>query len=144
MSPAVRDPQMLKGILPVLVIALLTERESYGYEPVTRLQDAGLEDLAAGTVYPVLTRLERDGLISSRLVASSSGPARKYYLPTDTGTAHLAQAAAGWRELASTVETVLGRIEPAAGTSASSTTPATDRPDRADRLTTDPTTEESP
>src|SRR5690554_2503508 len=138
MSPAVRDPQMLKGILPVLVIALLTERESYGYELVTRLQDAGLEDIAAGTVYPVLTRLEREGLISSRLVASPSGPARKYYLPTDAGTAHLAQAATGWRELAGTVEAVLGRIDHPPGDTAAPTSPTTDRPDRPI------TTEESP
>jgi len=113
MTTTPRDPQMLKGILPVLVVALLTERESYGYELVTRLQDDGLDDIAAGTVYPVLTRLEREGHISSRLVASPSGPARKYYLPTPAGTAHLAQAAAGWRDLARTVESVLGRIDPA-------------------------------
>lgn len=101
---------MLKGILPVLVVALLTEQESYGYELVTRLQEAGLEDISTGTVYPVLTRLEREGHISSRLVASSAGPARKYYLPTTQGAAHLQQAAAGWRELARTVETVLSRL----------------------------------
>lgn len=109
MTPTPRDPQMLKGILPVLVIALLTEHESYGYELVTRLQDAGLDDIATGTVYPVLTRLEREGLISSRLVASPSGPARKYYVPTPAGAEHLDQAAAGWRALTRTVETVLGR-----------------------------------
>lgn len=102
---------MLKGILPVLVLALLSERESYGYELVTRLQADGLEDIAAGTVYPVLTRLEREGHISSRLVASSSGPARKYYVPTAVGDEQLVQGAEGWRALASTVETVLGRVD---------------------------------
>ena len=81
-----RDPQLLKGVLPMLVLALLTERESYGYA-VTRLHEAGLDDLSAGNLYPVLNRLERDGQISSRLVASTSGPARKYYLPTETGAA---------------------------------------------------------
>ena len=70
----------------MLVLALLTERESYGYELVTRLHEGGLDDLSAGTLYPVLNRLERDGQISSRLVASSAGPARKYYVPTPTGT----------------------------------------------------------
>jgi len=113
MTPAARDPQMLKGILPVLVLALLSEHESYGYELVTRLQDAGLEDIAAGTVYPVLTRLEREGHISSRLAASPSGPARKYYLPTASGAAQLAQSANEWRELTRTVERVLGRVPPA-------------------------------
>lgn len=102
-----RDPQLLKGVLPMLVLASLTERESYGYELVTRLQRAGLTDIATGTVYPVLTRLERDGLIASRLVASSSGPARKYYVPTADGATDLARAVAGWDELTRTVSTVL-------------------------------------
>lgn len=101
---------MLKGILPLLVIALLSEHESYGYELVQRLQDAGLADITTGTVYPALTRLEREGLISSRLVASPSGPARKYYVPTEAGTTHLHVSAAGWRALAATVETVLARV----------------------------------
>lgn len=107
MAPAARDPQLLKGVLPLLVLQLLTGQESYGYELVTRLQDVGLTDIAAGTVYPVLTRLEREGLISSRLVASSSGPARKYYRPTPDGAASLAGAIRGWEQLTGTVRAVL-------------------------------------
>lgn len=105
-----RDPQLLKGVLPMLVLALLTEHESYGYELVTRLQADGLTDISAGSVYPVLTRLERDGLIDSRLVASSAGPARKYYVPTTTGSTQLDHARRGWDELSATVRTVLGRV----------------------------------
>ena len=52
-----RDPQLLKGVLPMLVLTLLDREESYGYELVTRLQAAGLHGIATGTVYPVLTRL---------------------------------------------------------------------------------------
>jgi PadR family transcriptional regulator, regulatory protein PadR len=107
-----RDPQLLKGVLPMLVLSLLTERESYGYELVTRLQADGLSDIAAGTVYPVLTRLEREGLITSRLVASSSGPARKYYVPTALGAAELARSARSWLELTITVSATLGRASP--------------------------------
>ena len=104
-----RDPQLLKGVLPMLVLALLTERESYGYELVTRLHDGGLADIAAGTVYPVLNRLERDGRISSRLVASTAGPARKYYLPTPSGSDQLRHTAHAWAQLAATVEHLLSR-----------------------------------
>jgi PadR family transcriptional regulator, regulatory protein PadR len=104
-----RDPQLLKGVLPMLVLALLTEAESYGYELVTRLQADGLSDIAAGTVYPVLTRLERERLIISRLVASSSGPARKYYVPTAQGTAELTRTASSWQQLTMTVTATLGR-----------------------------------
>jgi PadR family transcriptional regulator PadR len=100
---APRDPQLLKGVLPILVLTLLTEHESYGYELVTRLQTDGLADMTTGTVYPVLTRL----------VASSAGPARKYYVPTPTGASQLDDAVAAWRELVTTVDAVLARALPA-------------------------------
>ena len=96
----------------MLVLALLTERESYGYELVTRLHEGGLDDLSAGTLYPVLNRLERDGQISSRLVASSAGPARKYYVPTPTGTDQLWATARSWRQLSATVDRLLARATP--------------------------------
>jgi|SRR5659263_215223 len=115
MAADTRDPQLLKGVLPMLVLALLTERESYGYELVTRLQVDGLGDIATGTVYPVLARLEREGHITSRLVASSSGPARKYYMPTLQGAAELSRAAHSWLELTKTVAGTLGRTGLAPG-----------------------------
>lgn len=105
-----RDPQLLKGVLPMLVLLLLTEQESYGYELVTRLHDAGLPDMAPGTVYPVLNRLEREHLVASHLVASTAGPARKYYRPTDAGAAELAATSAAWDRLARTVASVLDRL----------------------------------
>ena len=107
-----RDPQLLKGVLPMLVLAVLRGGESYGYELVTRLQDAGLTDLGAGTLYPVLNRLEREGRVSSRLVASTSGPARKYYVPTDAGTAELDRAERSWHRLSATVTRVLHASAP--------------------------------
>ena len=107
-----RDPQLLKGVLPMLVLHLLAERESYGYELVTRLQADGLTDITTGTVYPVLSRLEREGLIASRLVASPHGPARKYYLPTPDGAARLTEARAGWEWLAGVVAGALARPVP--------------------------------
>jgi len=110
MRSEARDPQLLKGVLPMLVLALLTDADSYGYELVTRLQVNGLGDIAAGTVYPVLARLEREGLITSRLVPSSSGPARKYYVPTAKGAAELTRATRAWFELSITVTATLGRV----------------------------------
>jgi PadR family transcriptional regulator PadR len=109
--PPVRDPQLLKGVLPMLVLALLDEDESYGYELVTRLHGAGLAGVAPGTVYPVLTRLEREGHLASRLVASDAGPARKYYRPTETGRETLAVTSASWRSLAAVVDHVLATPE---------------------------------
>jgi PadR family transcriptional regulator, regulatory protein PadR len=106
-APPARDPQLLKGVLPMLVLALLREQDSYGYELVTRLQESGLIDVAAGSVYPVLTRLERDGHLDSYLVQSSSGPARKYYTPTASGLAHLGVQRRGWQQLSDVVAVVL-------------------------------------
>ena len=106
------DPQLLKGVLSPLLLWLLAERESYGYELVQRLRAAGLSGISEGTVYPALSRLEREGRITSRLVASRSGPARKYYRPTDGGYAALAEATADWLALAATVNGVLSRPVP--------------------------------
>ena len=103
----VRDPQLLKGVLPMLVLTLLDEETSYGYELVTRLQAGGLHGIATGTVYPVLTRLEREGRLSSRLVASDSGPARKYYAPTESGLRLLAESRRAWESLTDVVTRLL-------------------------------------
>ena len=111
MSPA-HDPQLLKGVLSVLLLQLLAEQESYGYEVVQRIHAAGLADVLEGTVYPALARLEREGRVRSRLVASSSGPARKYYRPTPAGYEALAAGRANWRALTDVVGAVLGRPVP--------------------------------
>ncbi len=107
------DPQLLKGVLSLLLLRLLAERESYGYELVQRLREAGLAGISDGTVYPALARLEREGRVSTRLVASRSGPARKYYQPTGTGHTALAQGTASWLSLAEVVTPVLARPVPA-------------------------------
>lgn len=101
------DSQLLKGVLPMVALALLETRESYGYELVTRMREAGLESIAPGTVYPVLSRLERDGHVESFLVPSPSGPARKYYRPTPQGREHRRQARAAWNALADLVGTIM-------------------------------------
>jgi PadR family transcriptional regulator PadR len=97
------DPQLLKGILSVLLLHLLAEEESYGYDVVRRLHELGLTDVLDGTVYPALARLEREGKIAARLVASSSGPARKYYHPTAAGYAALSDGMAQWETLVDVV-----------------------------------------
>ncbi|MFV0257138.1 MAG: PadR family transcriptional regulator [Acidimicrobiales bacterium] len=93
---AEHDPQMLKGIVAMLLLRVLAGEESYGYSIVERLQAAGFTDLSEGTVYPALSRLEQKGLLESRLVRSASGPARKYYRPTVDGRAELARLNLAW------------------------------------------------
>jgi PadR family transcriptional regulator PadR len=108
-----RDPQLLKGIVSLLLLQLLAERESYGYEVVQRLHATGLTDVLEGTVYPALSRLEREGRVSARLVSSHAGPARKYYRPTPAGYDALASGVASWSSLAAVVTSVLNRPVPA-------------------------------
>ena len=110
--PATYDTPLLKGVLSLLLLQLLAEEESYGYEVVQRLREAGLTGVAEGTVYPALTRLEREGRLSARLVASSAGPARKYYRPTPAGYEALREGRAGWASLVEVVDGRLGRPIP--------------------------------
>ena len=107
------DPQLLKGVLSLLLLQLLAERESYGYEVVQRLHEIGLADVLEGTVYPALARLEREGRVSTRLVASNAGPARKYYRPTREGYLALAEGRANWSSFIDVVGSVLDRPTPA-------------------------------
>ncbi len=107
--PGGYDPQLLKGVLSLVLLHVLAERESYGYEVVQRLQDLGLHDLAAGTVYPALSRLEREAWLASRLVPSEEGPARKYYRLTPAGHDTLQAGVAQWLSLSELVSQQLSR-----------------------------------
>ena len=106
------EPQLLKGVLTLLLLHLLAEQESYGYEVVQRLHDLGLSGMAAGTVYPALSRLEREKCLASRLVSSEEGPARKYYRPTAAGYQALASGTKQWQSLVELITTQLSRPIP--------------------------------
>jgi PadR family transcriptional regulator PadR len=110
------DPQLLKGVLSLLLLHLLAQQESYGYEVVQRLHALGLTGVLEGTVYPALSRLEREGRVSTRLVPSSTGPARKYYRPTQPGYTALATGTASWTALAQLVTAQLAQPVPEAPT----------------------------
>jgi PadR family transcriptional regulator, regulatory protein PadR len=100
------DAQLLKGVLRLLLLELLAQGESYGYELVLRLREHGLDSAGEGSVYPALSRLEREGLLVSKLEASRRGAARKYYRLTPAGESALADARAAWAALRETVDRV--------------------------------------
>jgi PadR family transcriptional regulator PadR len=77
--------QVRKGVLEVCILNALAEKERYGYELVKTLVAIPGLGVTEGTLYPLLSRLRVQGLISSRLEESSEGPARKYYALTRTG-----------------------------------------------------------
>lgn len=103
-----RNTQLLKGVLDMCLLAVISEEPSYGYEMVRKLTERGLPLVSEGAIYPVLSRLQRNGLIEGYLVASPEGPARKYYRIEKKGTAALEEWSNAWRDLSKGVENVLG------------------------------------
>lgn len=93
------DPQMLKGLVTLLLLHLVAEREDYGYALVVRLREAGFGEMAEGTVYPALARLEQAKRLDAYLVPSEKGPARKYYRITEAGTRELDRSLGAWNHL---------------------------------------------
>ncbi|MEU4778074.1 PadR family transcriptional regulator [Micromonospora sp. NPDC023633] len=91
-----RRGQWLRGVLDLCVLALLREGESYGYQLAQALEAAGIGPIQGGTLYPVLLRLQRTGLVTAEWREGASGPARKYYRLTDSGRATLHQGGSAW------------------------------------------------
>lgn len=83
------DSQILKGVLEGCILAVIAQGETYGYEILSFLEDSGFENLMEGTLYPMLTRLEKNGFLSCRKAKSPFGPMRKYYSITPKGKMHL-------------------------------------------------------
>jgi len=104
-----RRSQWLRGVLDLCVLAMVAEQESYGYQLAQRLERAGL-GVPGGTLYPVLLRLQRTGLVEAQWRESGSGPARKYYRITAAGVRMLRQASLEWTEFVGQVELVLRKV----------------------------------
>jgi PadR family transcriptional regulator PadR len=83
--------QARKGLLDMCILRVLEKREYYGYELVKTLVNVPGLGLTEGTIYPLLSRLRVQGLVSTRLEESSEGPARKYYALTGEGRRVLEQ-----------------------------------------------------
>jgi PadR family transcriptional regulator PadR len=102
-----RRGQWLRGVLELCVLGLLARRESYGYELAQSLEMAGLGQIQGGTLYPVLLRLQRTGLVSVDWRAGTAGPARKYYRLTPAGVEMMQRTAADWQTFAGGVQSIL-------------------------------------
>ncbi|WP_339913504.1 PadR family transcriptional regulator [uncultured Brevundimonas sp.] len=103
--------QLKKGVLSLCVLALLARADSYAYEIASRLADA--IDMGEGTIYPLMRRMQSDGLVETYLVESPSGPSRKYYRLTPAGTDALAAQSDEWRAFVRAVDDVLADTTPA-------------------------------
>ena len=103
--------QLRKGALDLCVLAMLAQQDGYAYDIASRLaQDIGMGE---GTIYPLMRRMQSDGLVKTYLEESCSGPPRKYYQLTRAGHAALAAQRAEWTDFVASVAKVLSDAKPA-------------------------------
>jgi PadR family transcriptional regulator PadR len=74
-----QETELLKGTLEGIVLAVLADRPAYGYEITAWLREKGFADIAEGTIYALLIRMEQRGLVDVEKVPSEKGPPRKVY-----------------------------------------------------------------
>jgi PadR family transcriptional regulator, regulatory protein PadR len=96
--------EMLKGTLEGCVLEIIASEETYGYAITRRLNELGFADVIEGTVYTILLRLERNGLVQVTKRPSEVGPPRKFYALNDAGREELATFWTKWEYLASRID----------------------------------------
>ncbi|MEO6884258.1 MAG: PadR family transcriptional regulator [Bacteroidia bacterium] len=95
--------QMRKGVLEFCILSILSGGDAYPSEIIEKMKQAKLI-VVEGTLYPLLTRLKNEGLLTYRWEESSSGPPRKYYKLTEIGTKFLDELNMTWNELVEAVK----------------------------------------
>jgi DNA-binding PadR family transcriptional regulator len=96
--------EMLKGTLEGCVLQIIGNEETYGYDITRRLNELGFADVVEGTVYTILLRLERNGLVTVTKRPSGQGPPRKFYALNPTGRQELATFWAKWEYVSTRIE----------------------------------------
>ena len=105
--PHVDRSQLLRGALDAAALAVVAERDGYGYDVLRRLRRAGLTDVGDASVYGTLRRLYRAGSLTSYVMPSDEGPHRRYYGITERGRAQLQEARLVWTDFARALTTLL-------------------------------------
>ncbi len=105
-----RRSQLLRGVLDLCLLAVMTEGPTYGYEMTKRLRARGLSMVGEGSIYPVLGRLERDGLVETHRAAGNGGPPRKYYSLSLQGQQELDDGVREWQVARDAVDGALGLV----------------------------------
>ena len=101
------ETQLRKGLVELAVLAAIGRGETYGYRIVEQLQKLEGLALTESTVYPVLTRLARDGFLAIRTEESPSGPMRRYYRLSADGQRRLRQLAESWRTVSQSLSALI-------------------------------------
>ncbi|GAA1541895.1 MULTISPECIES: helix-turn-helix transcriptional regulator [Brevibacterium] len=102
--------EMLKGTLEGVVLAILAGRSAYGYEITAWLREQGFTDIAEGTIYALLVRIERHGLVDVEKVRSAKGPPRKVYSLNADGQEYLSEFWTNWDFLAERIDHLHNQI----------------------------------
>ena len=102
--------QLRKGTLELCALCALRGRRLYGYDLVKQLREVGGLGMSEGTVYPMLSRFKKEGLVTATLVESSEGPARKYYELTPRGRQLLGRMIEHWYAVRGGIDTVGGEV----------------------------------
>jgi len=95
--------EMLKGVLEGCVLEIISRGETYGYEITRRLNALGFADVVDGTVYTILVRLEKNGLVDINKQPSDMGPPRKFFTLNKSGRAELDRFWEKWEFVASKI-----------------------------------------
>jgi len=99
--------QMRRGVLPYCVLAMVRNKERYGFELVQSLSSIDGMVTGEGTIYPLLARLRRQGLVETTWRESAAGPPRRYYRIAPAGREALAEFTGSWRRLRDSVDDLL-------------------------------------
>ncbi|MBR4296331.1 MAG: PadR family transcriptional regulator [Clostridia bacterium] len=99
--------QLMRGTLEGCILKVISCKTTYGYEILEYLKKHGFCDIAEGTLYPLLLRLEKQGSISSEMKASPLGPKRKYFSITDKGKKYLEEFEKCWLSLSDSVSKII-------------------------------------
>lgn len=102
--------QMRKGVLEYCILSILKDKDAYASDIIDSLKEAKLI-VVEGTLYPLLTRLKNDGMLSYRWEESTSGPPRKYYKLTELGQKFLKELDTTWQELVQAVNTTTNKTK---------------------------------
>ena len=103
------NTQFKKGALELCVLSLLAQGDKYGYELTDRI--SAQMSIAGGTLYPILRKLKEDDYVTTYLVESESGPARKYYRLTEKGIQYQRTLRKEWEEFTKAVGNLMGVAE---------------------------------
>ena len=103
--------QLRKGMLELCVLNAIKSKSLYGYDIVRKLRDIRGLVISEGTIYPILSRLKREGFVTTTLKESVEGPARKYYELTTKGEGILRQMNSYWKDIKTGADMLRGTEE---------------------------------